>query len=159
MTHDQILAALAGGGNDRLAAADRAMIDGEGAGPIAATLAAHAGDSDIGEPCIAALEKCGPPTVDQLDALVNLLNADELPAYWAATLIGRLGPAGAPAAAQLAETAAAQRPIAVRERAVWAISKIGPPASGCREALEPLTESPQPRLARLAKQALAAVET
>ncbi|TWT30204.1 hypothetical protein KOR34_47620 [Posidoniimonas corsicana] len=157
MTHAEILAALSAGSPDRQAAAQQAMHQGEDAGPVAAVLAAHTGDSDIGEPCIAALEKCGPPAADQLPALTALLADTELPAYWAATLIGRLGADGAAATAALAATAASRQPLAVRERAVWALGKIGPAANAALPALESLIDSPQPRLARLAKQAVAAI--
>lgn len=141
----------------RSKAAEAAMTLGEAAAPAAAVLAAHAGDSDIGEPCIAALEDLGPPPVEAIGALAALLTADELPAYWAATLIGRLGADGAPAAKQLSQAASGVAPLAVRERAVWALGKIGPAAKETIPTLETIGQSPQPRLARLAQQAIEAI--
>jgi HEAT repeat protein len=159
MTPEQIAERLAMPTSaERRQAAEAAMILGESMGAAAAALAAHSGDSDVGEPCIAALEKLGPPPVESLPALQELLSGDEMPAYWAATLIGRLGADGAPAAPQLITTATGAQPLAVRERAVWALGKIGPAAKEALPALDTLSKSTQPRLARLAKQSAESIQ-
>lgn len=141
----------------RQQAAQQAMHLGADAAPAAAALAARTGDRDIGDWCIGALEKLGPPPADSVDQLAALLTGEELPAYWSATLIGRLGPAGVGAAKPLAGVAQSGAPLAVRERAVWALGKLGAGAAEALPTLRDLADDSHPRLARLAKQAISTI--
>lgn len=156
MTAEQLAQELIGGdGERRSAAAQTLAAMGADAAPAAAVLTRFAGDEAIGDWCAAALEDMGPPTVDQLDALIPLAtSATEATAYWAATLLGRLGPEAAGAAETLAQAATGHAAISVRERAVWALGKIGPAAASAEPTLRALTEADSPRLARLARTAL-----
>ena len=88
----------------------------------------------------AALEEMGPPPVAAVDALVPLLVNDSPDvAYWAATLLGRLENQAASAGDSLAKVITSASDLAVRERAVWALGKIGcsvashRSCSACRE--------------------------
>ncbi|MEN1679024.1 MAG: hypothetical protein AAGJ46_05495 [Planctomycetota bacterium] len=159
MTAEQLAAQLnSGSDEDRRAAAQLLAGMGEDATLAAAALAHNAADPAVGEWCVAALEELGPPPADQADRLGELLkNRAEQTAYWAATLLGRLGPVAAGHATGLAAAATDHGSLAVRERAVWAIGKIGPDAKAVAPAIAPLVEAGEPRLARWAKQALAAL--
>jgi len=138
---------------DELAAADVSTQRSQ-----AAALVAGTGDEATRGVCTAALEELGPPAAVLLPDLVVLTESEAGDvAYWAATLLGRLGAVAAPAVDPLTRLAVSQRPLAARERAVWALGEIGPPAADAAPTLELLSESDQPRLARLAKTALGAV--
>ena len=69
-----------------------------------------------------------PADASALAALVNKPSLDV--AYWAATLLGRLESQAAPAVPQLAEALDRHTESTVRERAAWALGKIGPAAAG-----------------------------
>lgn len=159
MTAQQLAAQLnSGSDQDRLAAAQVLAGMAEDAAPAAVTLAHNAADPVVSEWCVAALEELGPPPADHAGRLGGLLaNRAEITCYWAATLLGRLGPAAAGQVGALAETASAHASLSVRERAVLALGKIGPEAASAAPVLETLAESDEPRLARLAKEALAAI--
>ncbi len=80
---------------------------------------------EVAEFAVAALESVGPPPAADVDELIGLLDDGEADvAYWAATLLGRLGaPAviAVPALASAVENHAADH---VRQRAAWALTKI-----------------------------------
>lgn len=143
---------------ERSAAAEALSRLGEEACPAAIPLARAAGDEyeEVQEWAVAALEELGPPSANDVIAIAELLadeNADV--AYWAATLTGRLGEQGVPATTALCAALEQHRPLNVRERAAWALGRIGPSAGP--EAVETLKQAaaePQPRLARLAQRAL-----
>jgi HEAT repeat protein len=155
------LAGLLGGGDpiQSLAAAEELSFLGPEAQPAAVELvrAMSNPSEEIREYVAAALEELGPPAVEQLQELAHLLadpNADV--GYWAATLLGRLGDMGKPAVPLLldrAEKTSSQ--LIVRERAVWALGQIGPPAAEAFSALKNLAQAADsPRLARLATAAI-----
>jgi len=130
---------------------------GAAAREAAVPLVRASGDEseEVREWVIAALEQLGPPPLSDLDELHSLLddgNADV--GYWAATLIGRLGSAAAPAVSSLVSAASESHVMPVRERAIWALGKIGPPAAAALDCLKSAAESSQPRLARLAERAI-----
>lgn len=118
--------------------------------------AASDGDEQVREWCHAALEELGPPPEEERDALLDLITAEELTAYWAVTLLGRLGNAAQPAALPLAALVErTETPDEVRNRALWALGKIGGQAPEIRAALERAAQNENPRTARLAAKALA----
>lgn len=113
-------------------------------------------DEQVREWCHAALEELGPPPEEERDALLDLITAKELTAYWAVTLLGRLHGAARPAALPLAALVErTETPDEVRNRALWALGKIGVQAPEVRAALEKASQSENPRTARLAAKALA----
>ncbi len=113
----------------------------------------------VREAAASALEELGVPSPEQLEGLIGLLTGDKADvAYWAATLIGRLGPDAAAAVPALVEALQGSPYQNVRQRAAWALGKIGPGAAAAREALRAAAASEDPRLARLAEGAIGQLE-
>lgn len=82
-------------------------------------------DEQVREWVVAALESLGPPQMGDVAALIARLTADHaLQAYWAATLLGRLGPNGAAAQDALSNVAVAHADPSVKKRAAWALDRI-----------------------------------
>ena len=107
---------------------------------------------------MAALEEFGKPGDNTISQLADLAESSHpLIAYWAVTLLGRSGEEGSAAVPSLIACLDRNRPIEVRQRAAWAIGKIGPAATGARDALAGVSADSDPRLARLAGEALAAI--
>jgi hypothetical protein len=144
----------------RLAAAEQLAQAGDAAASAAVPLVKACGDVDdqVREQAVAALEELGPPPTAAIDDLVSLVAAtDPLTAYWAITLLGRSGQAAAAAVAALTARLGSTSAPEVAQRAAWALGKIGPAAGSAAVALRTATASTDPRLARLAGEALAAV--
>ncbi|MHB8900162.1 MAG: HEAT repeat domain-containing protein [Thermoguttaceae bacterium] len=81
----------------------------------------------VREAAVSALEGMGPPDVGLLDGLIRLLGDPQPdPAYWAATLIGRLGPEAAAAGPALVAVIEASPHPQVRRRSAWALDKVRP---------------------------------
>lgn len=160
MNVDQLAKDLLNGSPEqRAAAAQTLMLLGEAAAGAAASLVTLAGDDAAGEWCVATLEALGPPPVDQVDQLAKLTTADcEATAYWAATLLGRLGVEAAAAVPALTDAAQHHSALAAQERSVWALGKIGAAASQATQVLAILARSDQKRLARLAKRSLELID-
>jgi len=145
----------------RAAAAERLSREGEAAVPAAVALVTACGDTDdrVRESAVAALEDLGPPANEAIGPLIKLVRSpDPLAAYWAVTLLGRAGQDAASAATVLAECLDSPADISVRQRAAWAVGQIGPPAGSARAAIERAAAADDSRLARLAKEALAAID-
>lgn len=143
---------------DRAAAAEALCRAGESASPAATALVAACGDDDdsVREWAAAALEELGPPPSEQIAELIPLAAASHpLVAYWAVTLLGRGGEAANSAVSALEACLAPGKAIEVRQRACWALGKIGPAAASARAALAVAAADSDPRLSRLASEALA----
>jgi HEAT repeat protein len=75
--------------------------------------------------------------------------------YWAATLLGRLKADAAPAVDALAQAVGGSaNHLPVRQRSAWALGEIGPAAAVALPSLRNATGNLDPRLARLAQQAI-----
>jgi len=112
-------------------------------------------DDEVSEWVATALEELGPPAASDLKALtVMLVDSTGDTAYWAATLIGRLEASAAPAVDALVGTLDAANETSVRQRAAWALGKIGPAAAAARGSLQQAAAGDDPRLARMAQRAL-----
>ncbi len=113
----------------------------------------------VREAAVGALEEMGPPDPEVLDGLTALLaDAGADTGYWAATLIGRLGPdatAAVPGLVTALETSPHQNG---RQRAAWALGKIGPGAAAAKAPLQKAAAGDDPRLSRLAERALGLIE-
>ncbi len=147
--------------NVRAAAAEQLAHLEEGAEAAAVPLvrAMNDAESTVRDWAYAALESLGPPAAGDGPALAQLLSDPCLDvAYWAATLLGRLGAEdGSACAASVKSLVAALESYpesAVRERAAWALGQIGPPAAEAAAALQIAAAGSIPRLSRLAKEAL-----
>lgn len=117
--------------------------------------AVSAADERVVEWCVAALEGLGPPSLEDLDALVQLFPKQEATAYWSVTLVGRLKHSALSAGKSLAATVdSPNTPDEVRNRAIWAIGQIEAKGSEVEAALQKATNSSNPRTARLAAKAL-----
>ncbi len=97
----------------------------------------------------------------RLSQLLSEQNLDV--AYWAATLLGRLGADKADACAgavkPLADALQSHPAPAVQERAAWALGQIGPRPPSAKPALEAAANSSSPRLSRLAKESLEKIKS
>lgn len=102
-----------------------------------------------------ALENLGAPNDGDVAALIRCLqHSVEDVVYWAVTLLGRLEASAGPAVPQLARVVTDHPSMAVRQRAAWALARMGEAAIAARTALEASADSPNKRLARLAREAL-----
>jgi HEAT repeat protein len=129
----------------------------QAASAAAVSLARATGDQDeqVRQWATAALEEMGAPSVEDAPALAELLAGSSTDtAYWAATLLGRLGERAAGVVPDLARVVENDGETVVRQRAAWALGKIGRPAAAAEETLRHAADAGDPRLARLAKQAL-----
>jgi hypothetical protein len=72
-------------------------------------------------------------------------------------LLGRSGEAAADAVTVLADQLGAAADPAVAQRAAWALGRIGPAAAAAACALRVAADRGDPRLERLAREALVAV--
>ncbi len=145
----------------RLAAENLCRQAGD-SGSVAVAIVQAAADPDEGvrEWVVAALEELGPPLAEQCDELATLVGHTESDiAYWAATLLGRLGEDASPAVQRLADVLEESTTNHVRERIAWALSKIGPAAATATPALRKCAESDNPRLARTAARAIKAIDS
>lgn len=147
----------------RIAAADELSRLGEEARGAAVPLVRACGDEieEVRELAVGALEELGPPDVDDLPSLAELLRSENSDAaYWAITLTGRLEGNAAGAVDALTAVLTGEGPAEVRQRAAWALGKIGPAAASAMPALRALSnEGSDPRLARLAAKAIEQIET
>jgi hypothetical protein len=131
-----------------------------GAAAVALALAATDADEATREWAVAALEGLGPPPTADVPALAEMLAvASPDFAYWAATLIGRAGGGAALVVNRLEAALKTRREPAVRERIVWALGEIGPPAAPAAATLEAVASEADcpPRLARLCRNALESI--
>jgi HEAT repeat protein len=158
---DSYIAQLASNDAAKQAEAAEALAHlGPDAQPAAAALVRVCGSEDDStrEWATSALEGLGPPLESQMHDLIALVGNKSLDvAYWAVTLLGRLGDAAAPAVPVLTDALQGAAEQAVKERAAWALGQIGPAAKSAVPALRVATASKQPRLSRLATEALAAI--
>ena len=141
----------------RVEAAEALSQLGEEAQPAAPALARATGDvsEEVREYAVSALEDLGPPDPAQIAEIVEQLqDTCEDVAYWAATLLGRSGESAGLAAEPLAQALDAERPLAVRQRAAWALGRLGSAAARAEQQLRAASLSDNPRLAQLARQAL-----
>lgn len=144
----------------RSTAAENLARMAEAAAPAAAELVRACGDANeqVREQAVAALEDLGPPPAEAIGRLIELVgHGDPLVAYWATTLLGRAGEDAASAVPALAGCLASPADLSVKQRAAWALGKIGAPAASARKALDRAAGDADPRLARLATEALAAI--
>ncbi|TWU51112.1 hypothetical protein [Rubripirellula reticaptiva] len=108
----------------------------------------------------AALESSITPTPDEVEAISDLLACiDEgETCYWAATMLGRLGPNVGPrtklAVDSLEICLGDSMYLPARERSAWALSQIGPSAASAAITLRRTAEDAPPRLQRLVEEAL-----
>lgn len=116
-------------------------------------------NEEVREAVTGVLEDLGPPPAGFTPELASMLqdsNSDV--AYWAATLLGRLGKDAAKAVPALTAALGPAAPLVVRQRSAWALGHMGTEAASARPALEMAAAHSDPRLARLAREALASIQ-
>jgi HEAT repeat protein len=140
----------------RARAAEQLSALGEGASAASVDLVQACGDEEaVSQWAVAALEQSGPPPVSGIPQLSPLVaSAHELVAYWAVTLLGRLESAAVAAVPALVSALGSSSHQAVRQRAAWALGQIGDRSAPTVAALEQAQKASDPRLARLAAQAV-----
>lgn len=140
----------------RTQAAEQLSRCGEEARSVAVDLVQACGDEEpVREWAVAALEDLGPPREDSVEKLRGLVvHTNELVAYWAVTLLGRLGSNAGAVAPALVSVLESSPDLAVRQRAAWALGQIGNRCPATAAALERAKNDADPRLARLAAQAI-----
>ena len=141
----------------RTAAAEALCQLGEAAQGAAVALARACGDESesVREWAGEALENVGPPATSDMADLAALAGDDKADvAYWAVTLLGRSSEYVDVALPALVDALTSHAAVAVRQRAAWALGRIGPAAAGALETLKRAATSEDPRLARLSKQAI-----
>lgn len=144
----------------RRLAAERLARMAEEAAPAAAALVRACGDADeqVREHAVAALEDLGTPPTVAVSGLVGLIDHPQpLVGYWATTLLGRAGADAASAVPALTKCLDSTADLSVRQRAAWALGKVGPAATAACETLRRAAGEADERLARLASEALAAI--
>lgn len=144
---------------ERHAAAAGLLQMGPAAAPASVALVeATDKDEETRNLASAVLEDLGPPPLTAITELGEILTRTTPDApYWVATLLGRLGEQAVPAVGKLIAAAEKHPQIAVRQRAVWALGQIGPPAKSAIPTLERITAESDARLASLAKDAVAKI--
>lgn len=124
-------------------------------------------DEQVRECATSALEESGdPPTEAEAFLIQQLASPQPDVAYWAATLLGRLGGQARSAVAPLAHLLRESPHLAARQRIAWALGKImqqlGPDSldpslrAELEQELRAAAGADDPRLARLASEALGA---
>jgi HEAT repeat protein len=147
--------------SEQLAAAEALARLGEDAQPASVALVSTLRTSDPAtrEWLATALETLGPPASTQIGELTKLAGDPSLDAaYWAITLLGRAGSDAASAVGALVNILRDSEESALRERAAWALGNIGPAAASAVPSLREAAAGSEPRLARLAHQALGEIE-
>lgn len=122
---------------------------------LALVLAAGDEAEEVRESAVAALEGMGPPKPDTVPDLAALLAAKSQDVgYWAATLLGRLKADAAQAVPALGSALTGSLDLSVRQRVAWALGEIGAPAKPALDSLKQVAADADPRLSRLAQEAV-----
>ena len=115
---------------------------------------------EVREWAVAALEELGAPSPADVGALASVLEDSSAEVcYWSATLLGRLGDDASAGIPSLIRALSNHVAIAVRERAAWALGRIGPKAISALNTLQTAAEGDAVRLARLARKAIEQINT
>ncbi len=144
----------------RRAAAETLARWGPDAVPAAVALTAACRDPDeqVRDWVVAALEELPPPPPTEAAALAELLSQENLDvAFWAATLLGRMGSSAALAVSALVTTLSNHPEPIVRHRAAWALGQMGHSARAALPQLEAAAASSDTRLNRFATASLTAI--
>jgi HEAT repeat protein len=145
---------------ERAAAAEQLCHAGADAAPACVELVRACADEEaVREWAVAALEELGPPPQELLEPLIQLVSNDNATvAYWAVTLLARLGPAAIASEPKVVAILQGSPDEAVRERAASALGTMGAKSEESLAALEIASKAQSPRLARLAKASLELVQ-
>ncbi len=145
---------------NRANAAECLGMAGANAACAAIELVRACGDTEeVRDWAVAALENMGPPAIDMQTQLEELaISKDSLVSYWAITLLGRLGATATSSQKVLSQVLSNSEDLSVRERAAWSLGQIGVTIDDAVKALEQAEGAGEPRLSRLAKEALLQIQ-
>lgn len=117
-------------------------------------------EEDVRNWATEALESSVQPEGSEVTEMMALLQSTDSGdvAYWSATMLGRLGSAAAPATESLVAYLRESAELAARERAAWALCRIGPAASRAVPTLRTVADAAPPRLQRLVVEAIASIQ-
>lgn len=140
----------------RIHAAEALSLLGPEAAYAAVDLVAACADQDaVREYAVAALEGMGAPSDASIQGLISALrHHDPLVVYWAVTLLGRILNPSDEVQKAVAVVAKDTLNRSVQQRAVWALGRMLPLLSETQKLLQTFQSSDDPRLARLATQAI-----
>ncbi len=117
-------------------------------------------DEQVRDWVVATLEELPAPDASQAVAMGALVNGESLDvAFWAATLLGRMEDEASSTVPTLAVAVTAHPDLVVRQRAAWALGKIGNAAIDAIPQLEIASHSEDARLARFAAIALESIRS
>ena len=156
---------LASGSEQRQVSALRQISSRESVLGLAATVVALSGseNDEIRMWAAEAMETAIQPQKADMESLIEMMTAspDGEVCYWSATMIGRLGLLGAAAVPALEDCLLNSNYLAARERAVWALSQVGPNAVAALTTLQELADQPDQhvRLSRLAAEVVRRLTT
>jgi len=145
----------------RIAVAEQLAKMGSDASFAAVELVDSCRDSDesVRNGSVAALESLGAPSTETRGPLCEQAkDSNPLVAYWAITLLGRMGTEASSCQQVLANVLTQAAEISVQQRAVWAIGKIGVLGPTTIESLKLAAGSNDPKLSRSAQQILQQTE-
>ncbi len=144
----------------RVAAAETLSGAGSDAAVAAVELVqACADEESVRDWAIAALESMGPPSEESQQQLSDLASdTNPLVAYWAVTLVGRLGTAAKKSEKSLAAVLSNSPDLATRERSAWALGQMEANSEVAVTALKQAAESGEARLSRLATDVLRTIQ-
>src|SRR5262245_50743003 len=93
-------------------------------------------DEQVREAIVGWFEDCGRPNPEEAAQMISFLFSptDDV-VYWAITLLGRFGPDAKRGVGPLIMNLGESKAIAIREKAAWALGRIGPAAAEARSAL------------------------
>lgn len=112
-------------------------------------------DESVREWVVGALESIEEPPANALEALEESCRSDNaLVAYWAVTMMGRMGCAAKAKQDVIAQLLENSKDLSVQEKAAWALGKMEADSSLARHALEQASHSENARLSRVANAAL-----
>lgn len=116
-------------------------------------------DETVREWVVSALESLEAPHEEDAPALAELVGSDNPDvAYWAITLLGRLADKAASSVPALTKALQQNPHPHNKQRAAWALGKIGPEAKAAIPALKAAAHGTDPRLARIALLSLEEIE-
>lgn len=135
---------------------------GPDAANAAVVLVKACGDDDeqVRNWVVATLEELPAPAASNAAGLETLINGTNLDvAFWATTLLGRMEAAAASTVPTLASAVADHPELVVRQRAAWALGRIGKLAAAAIPQLEAAAKLEDARLARFAMKALESIHS
>ncbi|TWU45059.1 hypothetical protein Q31b_02300 [Novipirellula aureliae] len=157
-TQEKLKSDLASGAvATRISTAEQLATMGEEAQFAAVELVVSCADADesVRNWSVAALEGLGTPSIESIGSLCELAkDSNPMVAYWAITLLGRIGAKASNCQDVLARVLTQTAEVSVQQRAVWAIGKMGSLQPTTIKSLAWASESNDPKVSGTAQRIL-----